>query len=177
MDFSISDHVEDSSQFGSVRALARAVEGSANDEFAVFGNKSSPPASGEYWRFAVDGGPVGIPVDIGVTILNGGDSPLGDVSHDVIFILVGSFGPVSEEDVLVRDVVTVFINSGILVANATVEHARGFGDSFDPNRTIGVLGSSLVDGFGHFGQTWVSCVVIMMAMPHDMPGSGSGSFA
>ena len=75
------------------------------------------------------------------------------------------------------DIVAVFVDSGVFVAYAAVEHARGFGHGFDSDRTVGMFGSGFVDGFSNLGDTWFPYGVIMVAVPHHVPRRGPGSFA
>ena len=73
---SVSDHVKDGSKFGPICALARAIKRSTDIIFTIFGNKSSPPASGKDRRFAMDGGTIRVPMDVYVSVFSGGNSCL-----------------------------------------------------------------------------------------------------
>ncbi len=73
--------------------------------------------------------------------------------------------------------ITEFIYSGVFIANSAVQHAWGLDYGFDPDRTIGVLSSGFVDHFGNLGDAWVPYMVVMVAVPHNVPSGGSGTFA
>ena len=169
--------MEDGSQLSSIGALAWAVEGSADVELTVLGYKSGPSASGKNGRFAINSGPIRAPVDKDVPIFNGGDGSLWDVPHDMVLVLSGPTRSMTQKGVLVWDVIAEFINPWVVIAYSAVQHTWGLNDSFDPDRTIGVLGSGFVDRFGDPGDTWLPNVVIMVAVPHNVPRGGSGTFA
>ena len=174
---SVPDHMEDSSEFGSICALARAIQGSTDIIFTVFGNKSSPSASGKDRGFAVDGGTIRVPMDVYVSVFSRGDSVVWDFCHDVVLILPGPLGAVSKQDILVGDVIAKFIYSNIFIAYSTMEHAWCLGHGFYPDRTVGMFGSGFMDGFGNPGNTGLSNIIVMVAMPHHMPRCGPGPFA
>ena len=123
------------------------------------------------------GRPIGVPNDVDVTIFGCDHSTLGDFLQNMVLLVIGRDRSVPKKVILIWYSVAGFVDPGIFVADAAMEHARRFGDSLNSDSAVGVFRSGFVDGFGNFGKARLSDLLVMMAVPHDVIGSGSGSFA
>ena len=72
-----------------------------------------------------------------------------------------------------RNGISVFVNSVIAIAYATMQHAGRFDNSYDPPGTTWMIGPGFLHGFSDLGKARDPDLVIVVAVPHDVLGGGS----
>ena len=107
---------------------------------------------------------------IDFTLDGGGDSSYWDFRNDCTLTRRKAYGPKTREGVFVWDLVAVFIKAFIIITYATVEHTWGFDYGFDSFGVANVPTSGFLDDFGDGLDVGFPHLVIIVAVPHDVPG-------